>query len=133
MTPPEIQEYNTAASQHEHLVEKYCNLLGTTLAGVVCYEDRVALNYLLSRPEVDLQNVGCLGLSGGGNRSALLLATHEGIQAAGHHRADEHLRRSAGPQCVQPYLDAVPARLGAPRGLAGHRRLPRPPALACPV
>ncbi len=80
MTPPEIQEYNTAASQHEHLVEKYCNLLGTTMAGVVCYEDRVALNYLLSRPEVDPQNVGCLGLSGGGNRSALLLATHDDIR-----------------------------------------------------
>jgi dienelactone hydrolase len=82
ITPLEIQEYNTAASQHEHLVEKYCNLLGTTMAGVVCYEDRVALNYLLSRPEVDTQNVGCIGLSGGGNRSALLLATHEGIRAA---------------------------------------------------
>jgi dienelactone hydrolase len=82
MTPPEIQEYNTAAAQHEHLIEKYCNLLGTTLAGVVCYEDRVALNYLLSRPEVESQNVGCLGLSGGGNRSALLLATHDGIRAA---------------------------------------------------
>jgi dienelactone hydrolase len=82
LTPPEIQEYNTAAGQHENLVEKYCNLLGTTLAGVVCYEDRVALNYLLSRPEVDTQNVGCIGLSGGGNRSALLLAMHEGIRAA---------------------------------------------------
>jgi dienelactone hydrolase len=81
-TPAEIQVYNTAAGQHEHLVEKYCNLLGTTLAGVVCYEDRVALNYLLSRPEVDTQNVGCIGLSGGGNRSALLLATHAGLRAA---------------------------------------------------
>jgi dienelactone hydrolase len=81
-TPAEIKEYNTATSQHEHLVEKYCNLLGTTMAGVVCYEDRVALNYLLSRPEVNPQNVGCLGLSGGGNRSALLLATHDGIRAA---------------------------------------------------
>jgi dienelactone hydrolase len=47
-----------------------------------CYEDRVALNYLLGRPEVDTKNVGCIGLSGGGNRSALLLATHEGIRAA---------------------------------------------------
>ena len=81
-TPPEVQEYNEAASQHEYLIEKYCALLGTTMAGVVCYEDRVALNYLLSRPEVDTQNMGCIGLSGGGNRSALLLATHEGIRAA---------------------------------------------------
>ena len=47
-TPREIAEYNAAASIHEHLVEKYCTLLGTTLAGVVSYEDRVAVNYLQS-------------------------------------------------------------------------------------
>jgi len=82
ITPPEIREYNTATTQHEHLIEKYCNLLGTTMAGVVSCEDRVAVNYLLSRPEVDTHNVGCIGLSGGGNRSALLLATHDGIRAA---------------------------------------------------
>jgi dienelactone hydrolase len=80
--PFEIAQYNAAANHHEHLVEKYCNLLGTTLAGVVSHEDRIALNYLLSRPEVDPRRVGCCGLSGGGNRSTLLLATHESIAAA---------------------------------------------------
>jgi dienelactone hydrolase len=80
--PAEIQEYNEAAAQHEFLIEKYCALLGTTMAGVVSYEDRVALNYMLSRPDVEAKKVGCIGLSGGGNRSALLLATHEGIRAA---------------------------------------------------
>jgi len=78
----EITRYNAATAFHEHLVEKYCNLLGTTLAGVVSHEDRIALNYLRSRPEVDPARIGCCGLSGGGNRSALLLATHEGISAA---------------------------------------------------
>ncbi len=82
VTPDEVIEYNRACAHHEHLVEKYCNLLGTTLAGVVSYEDRVAVNYLLSRPDVLPERVGCLGLSGGGNRSALLLATHDRIQAA---------------------------------------------------
>ncbi len=80
--PFEMAQYNAAAGHHEHLVEKYCNLLGTTLAGVVSHEDRIALNYLLSRPEVDPRRVGCCGLSGGGNRSTLLLATHESIAAA---------------------------------------------------
>jgi dienelactone hydrolase len=80
--PFEIAQYNAAAGHHEHLVEKYCNLLGTTLAGVVSHEDRIALNYLLSRPEVDPRRVGCCGLSGGGNRSTLLLATHDSIAAA---------------------------------------------------
>ncbi len=80
--PFEVAQYNAATGHHEHLVEKYCNLLGTTLAGVVSHEDRIALNYLRSRPEVDPARVGCCGLSGGGNRSTLLLATHDGIAAA---------------------------------------------------
>lgn len=80
--PSEIARYNAAAGQHEHVVEKYCRLLGTTMAGVVSYEDRVATNYLLSRPDVISGAVGCAGLSGGGARTALLLATHDGIAAA---------------------------------------------------
>jgi len=82
VTPPEIRAYNEAAAHHELWIEKYCALLGATMAGVVCFEDRVALNYLRSRPDVLPDRVGCLGLSGGGNRSALLLATHDGIRAA---------------------------------------------------
>jgi dienelactone hydrolase len=80
--PAEITRYNAAASQHEHLVEKYCAVLGTTLAGLVAYEDRVALEYLRSRPDVIADRVGCIGLSGGGCRSALLLATSPHITAA---------------------------------------------------
>jgi dienelactone hydrolase len=77
----EVERYNTAAYFHEHWVSKYCNILGTSMAGVVAYEDRIALNYLLSRPDVNTQKVGCIGLSGGGNRAALLSATHDHIQA----------------------------------------------------
>lgn len=79
--PSEIGEYNFAASLHEHEVEKYCRVLGTTLAGVVSYEDRVAANYLLTRPDVDPNRIGCIGLSGGGARSALLHVTHDHIKA----------------------------------------------------
>jgi dienelactone hydrolase len=78
----EIGFYNQATGFHEHLVSKYCNLLGTSMAGVVSHEDRIAVNYLLSRPEVLSGEVGCIGLSGGGNRAALLQATHDGIRAA---------------------------------------------------
>ncbi len=38
--PAEIELYNTAAGHHEHLVAKYCSLLGTTLSGVIAREDR---------------------------------------------------------------------------------------------
>jgi dienelactone hydrolase len=78
----EVELYNRATWHHENLVEKYLNLLGTTLAGVVSFEDRVAVNYLLSRSDVQPGHIACMGLSGGGNRSALLLATHPAIRAA---------------------------------------------------
>ena len=74
--------YNRAALAHEHLVAKYCTLLGTSLAGVVAYEDRVAVRYLRSRPDVVSGPIGCLGLSGGGCRAALLHATCDQVAAA---------------------------------------------------
>jgi dienelactone hydrolase len=74
--------YNEAAGLHEHVVAKYCNLLGTGMPGVVCFEDRVALNVLRSRSDVRTEQIGCIGLSGGGNRAALLYATHPGLAAA---------------------------------------------------
>lgn len=78
----EIEFYNHTTVVHEHLVSKYLNLLGTSMAGVVSHEDRIAVNYLLSRQDVVPGGAGCIGLSGGGNRSALLQATHDSIRAA---------------------------------------------------
>lgn len=78
----ETASYNAAAELHENLVEKYCTLLGTSFAGVVCYEDRVALNFLRSWPDVDSNNIACIGLSGGGNRASMLSATHDGLSAS---------------------------------------------------
>jgi dienelactone hydrolase len=76
-----IDGYNAAARDHEHLVSKYCSVLGTTLAGVVAYEDRVALAYLRSRSDVITTRVGSIGLSGGGCRAALLQAASDDIAA----------------------------------------------------
>ena len=78
----EIDRYNAAARWHEHLVAKYCNLLGTSLAGVVNFEDRVALQYLRSRSDVRSGPCACIGLSGGGCRAALLQATCDDIGAS---------------------------------------------------
>ena len=50
---PEMVRYNGAAYLHEHLVSKYCTLLGTSFAAIVAYEDRVGLNYLRTREDVD--------------------------------------------------------------------------------
>ncbi len=81
-TVDEIERYNLASNFHEHWVSKYCTVLGTNLAGIVSFEDRVALNYLLTCADVDPERIGCIGLSGGGNRAALLTATHNSIRAA---------------------------------------------------
>jgi dienelactone hydrolase len=78
---PEIVRYNGAAYLHEHLVSKYCTLLGTSFAAIVAYEDRVALNYLRSRVDVDPNKLACVGLSGGGARAALLRATSNDLAA----------------------------------------------------
>jgi dienelactone hydrolase len=82
LKPTEAERYEVAAQYHEHLVAKYCTLLGATLSGVVSFEDRVAVQYLRSRPDVKSGRVGCVGLSGGGCRTALLQATCDEIGAA---------------------------------------------------
>jgi len=71
----DIQRYNHLAAQHEHLIAKYCAVLGSSMAGIVAYEDRVAAAYLASRGDVRAGALGCVGLSGGGCRAALLQAT----------------------------------------------------------
>ncbi|MFG3439762.1 dienelactone hydrolase family protein [Nonomuraea sp. NPDC047897] len=75
----EADRYDRAAAQHEHLLEKYCTLLGTSLAGAVAGEDLAAAAYLRHRPDVG--PVGCVGLSGGGLRAALLGAFDPGVRA----------------------------------------------------
>ncbi len=77
----EAERYNAAARSHEDLVAKYCALLGTTVPGIIAAEDRVAARYLQSRPDVRADAIGCVGLSGGGARAALLQATCDSIRA----------------------------------------------------
>lgn len=80
--PDEVARYNAAAELHEHLVAKITTILGTSIAAIVSYEDRVALGYLASLPDVDADRLGAVGLSGGGARAALLTATHDRLAAA---------------------------------------------------
>lgn len=75
----EADRYDVAAGHHEHVLEKYCRLLGTSFAGVVAGEDLAAAAYLRGRP--DIGPVGCAGLSGGGLRAALLGAFDPGVRA----------------------------------------------------
>jgi len=78
----EVNVYNAATACHEHTIARYCRVLGTTLAGIVSHEDRIAAAYLAGRSDSQPGGIGCVGLSGGGCRSALLQATCKDIRAA---------------------------------------------------
>lgn len=93
-TPPDLNDqdphptleaataYNDVARRHEDCVERYAALLGTSIAGVMTYEDRVAAAYLKGRRDVAPGGLACIGLSGGGMRSVWLNATCNDIRAA---------------------------------------------------
>ncbi len=78
----EISRYSWAAVFNEHTIQKYCHVLGTSMAGIIAFEDRVAARLLAARKDVLPGGVGCVGLSGGGLRSTLLQATSHDIRAA---------------------------------------------------
>ena len=77
-----MRAYNRFAGEHESLVAKSLYLAGTTWTGIMAYEDRRAVDYVLTRPEVDGTRVGCGGLSGGGWRTIMLAALDPRISCA---------------------------------------------------
>ncbi len=76
------EAYNDVARRHEDCVERYAALMGSSIAGVMTYEDRVAAAYLKARRDVAPGGVACVGLSGGGMRSCWLNAVCDDIRAA---------------------------------------------------
>jgi dienelactone hydrolase len=56
--------------------------IGQTLLGMQVYDNRRAVDYLLTRPEVDGTRLGVTGASGGGNQSMYAGALDERLQAA---------------------------------------------------
>jgi dienelactone hydrolase len=78
-----IQRYNTLWSTNECplIVDSVLNA-GANWPGIFAYEDGRSVDYLLSRPEVDQNRVGCGGLSMGGLRTIFLAALDPRIRAA---------------------------------------------------
>jgi hypothetical protein len=81
MSCPTDDSYNGTAYSHERIIAKYCTLLGTNIAAVIAYEDRVTLNDLRGPSDVVADQVACIGLSGGGLRAAVLRATSHHLRA----------------------------------------------------
>jgi dienelactone hydrolase len=67
-----IEAYNEWAAEHEHVMAKSLFCAGTTWPGVWLAEDLKALDILCSRDDVDENNIGCGGLSGGGLRTVFV-------------------------------------------------------------
>jgi len=80
---PEIRRFETAARYTERFFDQYARTAGISVAALVAHEDRVAANFLVSLEQYTRKGgVGCVGLSGGGARSALLQGTCDHIRAA---------------------------------------------------
>jgi dienelactone hydrolase len=70
--PKNIEAYNKWAGNHESVMAKSLFSAGTTWPGVFFAEDRIALDILCSRKDVDAAKIGCGGLSGGGMRTVFM-------------------------------------------------------------
>lgn len=81
MTGDEVTAFNQRSSQSIDLVQRALGSTGITWPGVMIWDDLRTVDYLVTRPEVDPNRLGCVGLSVGGFRSCHLAALDERIQA----------------------------------------------------
>ena len=80
--PKNIAAYNEWAGKHESVMAKSLFCAGTTWPGVFFAEDRIALDILCSRKDVDSSRIGCGGLSGGGMRTVFMAGQDPRIKCA---------------------------------------------------
>lgn len=82
IAPERIKAFNDRSWENEQLVGRTIFTAGFTWPGVIFWDDIRCLDYLATRPEVDPQRLGCVGLSVGGLRAGHLAALDERIRAA---------------------------------------------------
>jgi dienelactone hydrolase len=80
--PARVAEFNRRAAESEPLVARTIYAAGFTWSGVMFTDDVRTVDYLVTRPEVDPDRIGCVGLSVGGLRSCHLAALDDRIKAA---------------------------------------------------
>ena len=127
MTADDVAAFNRRASQGEQLVARSLMTAGITWPGVMLWDDLRTLDYLASRPEVDRQRLGCVGLSVGGYRSFLLAALDPRIKAA----VDVGWMTAFAPAIRRHVLNTVGLTFHIP-GLYRYMDLPDLAALVAP-
>ncbi|MBK5294310.1 MAG: acetylxylan esterase [Acidobacteriia bacterium] len=106
------RESKVVRSTTEHTLNGLqCLLVGDALARYTIWDGIRALDYLLSRPEVDANRVGVTGNSGGGTHTAYLGALDDRIKVAApscYLTSWKRLLETIGPQdaeqCIPPLL-----------------------------
>lgn len=79
----ESDNYERLAIMHESMCTvKYLSLFGTTLAGILNFDDRCALEVAKLLPEISSDSISVIGLSGGGCRTLYLHATSPEVRSA---------------------------------------------------
>ena len=82
MPAERVAAFNRRSSESEQLVGRTIYAAGFTWSGVMFWDDVRTVDYLVTRPEVDPERIGCVGLSVGGLRSCHLAALDDRIKAA---------------------------------------------------
>ena len=73
----------TRGSTTEHtLLNAGANLLGSSLAALEFWDNHRAMDYLVSRPDIDGESIGAYGSSGGGTQTCYMLGLDERIKVA---------------------------------------------------
>ncbi len=111
---PDFENSKLTASTTEHTMHGIqCLLVGDNFARYTIYDGLRALDYLLSRKEVDPTRVGLTGNSGGGTHTAYIAALDDRIQVAAPScfiTSWERLLATIGPQdaeqCLPPWIGA---------------------------
>jgi cephalosporin-C deacetylase-like acetyl esterase len=108
----DFQTSKVIRSTTEHtLLGTQTLLVGDSIARYTVWDGIRALDYLLSRPEVDPKRVGCTGNSGGGTHTAYLSALDDRIHVAApscYITSWRSLLETIGPQdaeqCLPPWI-----------------------------
>ena len=103
-------------------------LTGTSLSDYFIWDGVRAVDFLLTRPEIDPTRIGITGRSGGGTQSAMIAAYDERIYAAAPECYITNFKRllqSIGPQdAEQNQFNAI--KLGFDHPDFFHLRVPKP-------
>ncbi|HTV00257.1 MAG TPA: alpha/beta hydrolase family protein [Luteitalea sp.] len=113
-TMPEerVDAFNSRASANEQLVGRTIYSAGFTWPGVMCWDDIRTVDYLRSRPDVDPDRIGCVGLSVGAVRAAHLTALDPRVKTgvvvcwmtSFPTQLEKHIRHTIGHTKVVPGL-----------------------------